>query len=1140
MPGNNEHPGMPRFREEEKDGAMLDNNPLWYKDAVIYEVHVRAFHDSVGDGIGDFRGLTQKIDYLRDLGITAIWLLPFYPSPLKDDGYDIAEYTSIHPDYGTLEDFKAFLDAAHQSGLRVITELVINHTSDQHPWFQRARRAPPGSPERDFYVWSDTPEKYSDARIIFKDFELSNWAWDPVAKAYYWHRFYSHQPDLNYDNPAVWQAIFPVVDFWLEMGVDGMRLDAVPYLYEREGTSCENLPETHLFLKALRKHIDDRYANRMLLAEANQWPEDAVAYFGQGDESHMNFHFPLMPRMFMAVHMEDRFPVLDIMAQTPAIPETCQWALFLRNHDELTLEMVTDEERDYMYRAYATDRQARINLGIRRRLAPLLGNNRRRIELMNGLLLSLPGTPVLYYGDEIGMGDNIYLGDRNSVRTPMQWSGDRNAGFSRANPQKLYYPVVIDPEYHYESVNVEAEQNNPHSLLWWTKRIIALRKRYKAFGRGTLEFLYPENGKILAFLRRYQDETILVVANLSRFVQYVELDLSAFEGQVPVEVFGRNHFPAITKAPYLLTLGPHAFYWFAVETQTHGVLAERRVAIEEPFSDLLVDAGWQELFSPSGQRRLEEVLPRFLTQRRWFLSRKRPIKGATFREIYPLTSVPNAYFTLVAVEVQDGDTTLYSLPLVFASGEAAASYEENVPHAVVARVHGAASGIILDALVEPSFCKAILHAIAINRTGESTRGTLLAAQAFPGLGAVLAAAGAALPVTISKADQANTSVIYGNRLILKVFRRVEEGINPEVELGTYLTECDFPNAAPTLGVIEFRRKRRAEPVTLALLQSYVPNHGDAWHYTLDQISRFFEEVLTRREVSAEPVQIPPLLPLLTLIQEEAMPAPVGQMIGAYVEMAHLLGQRTAELHGVLAQPTSNPAFAPEPFTPHYQRSLYQSLRNVIGRVFEALRTHRKRIPREVHELVRLLLQQEEHLLQRERSLIDMRLTGLRTRYHGDYHLRQVLYTGKDFVLIDLEGEVDCALSERRLKRSPLRDVASMIHSFRRAAASALNGNGNMQGGGAGIVRSEDREFLKAWAQVWYRWVAATFVRGYLSKASGAAYMPRSHSEFELLLMSYLLDRSLLELSETLEQNPEKIELPLRATLEAAGVTINPL
>src|SRR5213083_271763 len=473
-------------------------DPFWYKDAIIYETHVKTFCDSDGDGMGDFRGLIEKLDYLQELGITAIWLLPFYPSPLRDDGYDIDDYFDVNPNFGTLDDFRAFLDAAHARDLRVITELVINHTSDQNPWFQKSRRAAPGSPERDFYVWSDTPEKYKDARIIFKDFETSNWAWDPVAKAYYWHRFYSHQPDLNFENPKVREAMIQAVDFWMgRMGVDGLRLDAIPYLYEREGTSCENLPETHRYIKTLRQHVDQKYGDRMLLAEANQWPEDAVSYFGagSGDECHMAFHFPLMPRLFMAVRMEDRVPIVDIIDQTPAIPETSQWALFLRNHDELTLEMVTDEERDYMYRVYANDVKARINLGIRRRLAPLLGNDRKKIELLNLLLFSLPGTPVLYYGDEIGMGENIFLGDRNGVRTPMQWSSDKNAGFSRATPHALYLPIILDPEYHYEAVNVEAQQRNPNSLFWWMKRVLTLRQRHRAFGRGKIKFLRPDNRK---------------------------------------------------------------------------------------------------------------------------------------------------------------------------------------------------------------------------------------------------------------------------------------------------------------------------------------------------------------------------------------------------------------------------------------------------------------------------------------------------------------------------------------------------------------------------------------------------------------------------------------------------------------------
>ena len=615
----------------------LPSDPHWYKNAIIYEVRVRSFYDSNGDGIGDLVGLTEKLDYLQDLGVTAIWMLPLCPSPGRDDGYDIADYTDVHPDVGTVADFQLLLAEAHRRGIRVITEIVINHTSDQHPWFQRARRASPGSPEREFYVWSDTPDRYRDARIIFKDFETSNWSWDPIAKSYFWHRFYAHQPDLNFENPAVHDAVFEVLDFWLGMGVDGVRLDAVPYLYEEEGTNCENLPKTHAFLKKLRARMDEKFQDRMILAEANQWPEDAAAYFGDGDECHMNFHFPIMPRMFMAIRMEDRLPIIDILAQTPALPRGGQWALFLRNHDELTLEMVTDEERDYMYGAYARDPAARINLGIRRRLAPLVANGRREMELLNGLLFSLPGTPVLYYGDEIGMGDNVYLGDRNGVRTPMQWSSDRNAGFSRANPQRLILPIVIDPEYHYESLNVEGQQNNPNSLLWWMKRVIALRKNFQAFGEGSIEFLNPANPRVLAFVRRHGDEVLLIVANLSRFPQFVELDLSAFKGLFLLELFGKTPFPAVSDRPYLLTLDGHAFHWFALRS---GAGAEDRAlaaAYDPP--ELETSEAWQRLVDGAMPAELRRALPRWLYARRWFEPRGAP-KDAVVVETYALPRAP--------------------------------------------------------------------------------------------------------------------------------------------------------------------------------------------------------------------------------------------------------------------------------------------------------------------------------------------------------------------------------------------------------------------------------------------------------------------------------------------------------------------
>jgi maltose alpha-D-glucosyltransferase/alpha-amylase len=540
-------------------------DPLWYKDAVIYEVPVKSFFDGSNDGIGDFEGLIQKLDYLQDLGVTCLWVLPFFPSPLRDDGYDIADYLSVNPGYGTLEDCRRFIDAAHARNLQVIIELVVNHTSDQHEWFKRAQQAPPGSPERDFYVWSDTDQRYASTRIIFVDTERSNWTWDPTAKAYYWHRFFHHQPDLNYDNPAVLAEILRAMDFWLEMGVDGFRLDAVPYLVEREGTSCENLNETHDIIKAIRAHIDRRWPNRMLLAEANQMPSEVRAYFGDNDECHMAYHFPVMPRLYMALHLEERDPIVDVMEATPSIPERCQWALFLRNHDELTLEMVTDDERDYMYLAYSADPQARLNVGIRRRLAPLLSNSRPRLELLTSVLFSFPGTPIIYYGDEIGMGDNMHLGDRNGVRTPMQWDGDRNAGFSKADAAMLFSPVVSDPVYGYQAVNVQSQEHDPASLLHWMKNMIRLRRLFRVFGRGTIEFLRPANRKVLVYVRRYQEDIILCVANLARSVQPVELDLRAFEGYVPREMLGYTEFPPIGELPYFLTLGPYAFYWFELQ-----------------------------------------------------------------------------------------------------------------------------------------------------------------------------------------------------------------------------------------------------------------------------------------------------------------------------------------------------------------------------------------------------------------------------------------------------------------------------------------------------------------------------------------------------------------------------------------------
>ena len=1108
---------------------------LWYKDAVIYEVPVRAFMDSNGDGIGDFRGLTTKLDYLQDLGVTAIWLLPFYPSPLRDDGYDISDYTDIHSSYGTLRDFKVFLREARWRGLKVITELVVNHTSDQHPWFQRARRAPAGSQHRNFYVWSHSPERYKDARIIFKDFETSNWTWDPVADAYYWHRFYAHQPDLNYDNPDVRKAIFNVVDFWLEMGVDGMRMDAVPYLIEREGTSCENLPETHDFLKELRAYIDARYSNRMLLAEANQWPEEASAYFGEGDECHMAFHFPLMPRLFMSIRMEDRFPVLDILGQTPAIAESCQWAVFLRNHDELTLEMVTDEERDYMYRVYARDPQARLNLGIRRRLAPLLGGDRTTLQLMNGLLFSMPGTPVLYYGDEIGMGDNIYLGDRNGVRTPMQWSGDRNAGFSRANPQSMYLPVVTDPEYQAQAVNVEAQQNNSNSLLWWTKRLVALRRRYRAFGRGSLEFLYPDNRKILVFTRTLEAgedeashprEVILVVANLSRFMQFVELDLSGHEGLCPVEIFGQTELPQITEHPYRLTLGPHAFYWFALESHPKG---HRRPDRDAPLPVIEIDGTWEDLFGKRARSALEEVLPDYLVSRRWFGAKALKISSTSIVETIAVAphgqsaraaagARPVAGFlAMVQVDYVEGDSQTYVLPLAAMAAQRSGDLQRNVANSSIARCRtNDGEWLIYDALWSKEFSTALLGAMARRRQVAGQAGKMLATsnKAFK---AVAGANPTTLDPVALQAEQSNSSVLFGDRLFFKLFRRPEEGLNPDLEIGRFLTErARFPHVPAVLGSLEYQRGR-AEPMTMGILQEAVPNSGDAWQYTLDSLGRFFEEAILRRGEIAEPP-----MPEGCGVFEAARldPPPLAHATMAdYLERARLLGRRSAELHVALASDRDDPAFSPEPITAFYQRSIYQTMRQTTVQNFRLLRNMRQQIP----ELVQVL-DLEQEILRRLSQILGLKTTAERIRIHGDYHLGQVLYTGKDFVIIDFEGEPARPLSERRIKRSPLQDVAGMLRSMHYAAYSAMYGRLG------GIAGEQDPSVLEHWARFWYLWAASSFLGAYLQVAEGSAFLAGSDADTKTLLDAFLLGKAVYELGYEANNRPEWTKIPIQGVL----------
>jgi maltose alpha-D-glucosyltransferase/alpha-amylase len=1127
---------------------VSETDELWYKDAVIYEVHVRAFHDSVDDGMGDFRGLTSKLDYLQDLGVTAIWILPFYPSPWKDDGYDIADYTGIHPRYGRLADFREFLEAAHHRGIRVITELVLNHTSDRHPWFQQARLAPPGSPERDFYVWSDTPNRYRDARIIFQDFEPSNWTWDPVAKAYFWHRFYSNQPDLNFDNPAVWEAIMPVVDFWFEMGVDGMRLDAIPYLYEREGTNCENLPETHAFLKALRAHVDAKFPNRMFLAEANQWPEDAVAYFGDGDECHMSFHFPLMPRLFMGLHQEDRFPIIDILDQTPAIPESCQWCLFLRNHDELTLEMVTDEERDSMYRAYAQDPEARINLGIRRRLAPLLRNDRRRIELMNALLFSLPGTPVIYYGDEIGMGDNFYLGDRNGVRTPMQWSADRNAGFSRANPQKLYLPIIIDPEYHYEAINVEAQQNNPSSLLWWMKRLVALRKRYRAFGRGSMTFLKPENPKVLAFLRRMDDECILVVANLSRFVQHAELDLREFAGLVPEELFGRSLFPVISEAAYPLSLGPHGFYWFSLSPQESALSASPAPAsVLDSIADLpllKIRNRWTEILSSAQRGQVEALLPTFLQRRRPGRVSTAPIASAQILErASQTTGEREVEFTIVRLEFRSGLPETYFLPLMFVPEDQAERLLEPLSTAGLARIQGPNySGLICDALAVPDYAEAVLQAIVAGQVVVTDQDEEIAAVPLPGLADLATPRPGEGPPGLRRSDRNNLSITFGDRLVLKTFRRMEPGINPDLEIGRFLTERQpFAATAPVAGFIEFRR--RGAPVTLAVLHQYVPSQGTAWQFTLDQLSSFFERAAALTKDRAPVPSASSAFAMAGGSDETASPLDWWrELSGAYLATASVLGRRTAELHHALSADHNDPAFAPEPFSRLYQRSLYQSIRTRIGQLCVRLNRERSKLPEAAKPFANQLIERQETVVRFARVLFDKPIAAYRIRCHGDYHLGQLLHTGNDFVIIDFEGDTSQTINERRVKRSPLRDVAGMIRSFDLAAQSVLFGltDGPQSGRPLGHIRPEDRNLLEPWADAWSHQVARAFLDTYLKHLEPAGILPSDPDVVRPMMTYFLLEKMLHEIDAELTYRPDWTVFSLRAALRLLDEEIEPM
>ena len=1216
-------------------------DPLWYKDAIIYELHVRAFSDLNGDGIGDFPGLLTKLDYLQDLGVTCIWLLPFFPSPLRDDGYDISNYVDVHPSYGTLNDFKAFLDAAHRRNMQVMIELVVNHTSDQHPWFKAARLAPPGSPQREMYVWSDNDQRYKDARIIFTDTEKSNWTWDETAKGYYWHRFFSHQPDLNYDNPLVIDEVLKAMRFWLDMGVDGLRIDAIPYLCEREGTSCENLPQTHAVVRLLRAAIDADYTNRLILAEANQWPADVRPYFGDGDECHMAFHFPLMPRIYMALRQEDRLPITDIMAQTPPIPDTCQWGLFLRNHDELTLEMVTDDERDYMYFAYSADPRMRINVGIRRRLAPLVDNNRRRIELLNSLLLSFPGTPILYYGDEIGMGDNIYLGDRNGVRTPMQWTSDRNAGFSKCDPARLYLPVVMDPIYGYQAINAEAQLSDQSSLLQWTRNMIALRKLFQVFGRGTLTFLNPTNRTILAYLRELDQgdgfrESVLCVANLSRFAQSVTLDLANYADFEAVEMIGYVSFPRITKEPYLLTLAPYSFLWLELQQPSidSEALPEQRSVAEEALGaesepvTLALATSWAEFLRDAETAILEPALMDWLPRQRWFGAKTRTIESIRVRnwaELKPGGAIEPASFAAASassakaippalfffnVTYFSGAHDTYQIPLAISTGAEMDKVAMSQPQSVITRLTtGTEAAILHDATAREDFHHELLLLIARNATPPLASGAKIPPAAMSVLGASTAAhdrggpsgvpalvggdtivspaplgtqpgeaaqlprgdpantqsaevqrmkagespsaddqfpmgdrldarASIAFPAElaihrlssrVASAEQSNTSIVYGDRFILKIYRRLQAGENPDVEIGRFLSDvAHFQQIPPFYGDISISSDV-SDKTTVTMLQGLVANEGDGWQWFLDQLSNWFESVADRHA---------PEDSLTPSLSSERKPIPEALYAAREsLEAAGLLGKRTAEMHLALSRHANVPAFAPEPMTREDLTGEAERIQVQIKTALEALKQKIPTLDEPTSDTAGLLLSRRPDLMARARSLAALVAGGQRIRIHGDYHLGQTLRTGGasgdeeatlasstgDFVILDFEGEPARSVEERRRKQSPLKDVAGMMRSFSYVSFAALD---RFVAAKDKAVQAVDRSDAAGWARLWQNSASAMFLWAYRDTIDANPALLAAPNESQDLLNAYLLEKALYELLYELNNRPAWLHIPM--------------
>lgn len=1094
------------------DNTQWMNDPLWYKDAVIYELPVKAFFDSDNNGVGDFAGLIQKLDYLQNLGVNTLWLLPFNPSPMRDDGYDVADYRSIHAEYGTMADFRQFVKDAHRRELKIITELVINHTSDQHSWFQAARRAPAGSSKRDYYVWSDTKQKFSETRIIFTDAEQSNWTWDEEAHAYYWHRFFSHQPDLNFNHPQVVKAVIRLMRFWLDHGVDGVRLDAIPYLCVREGTQNENLPETHAVIKQMRAVLDEHYPHCVFLAEVNQWPEDMRDYFSDGDECHMAYHFPLMPRMYMAIAQEDRHPIVDIMRQTPDIPENCQWAIFLRNHDELTLEMVTDKERDYMYQMYAGDPRARLNIGIRRRLAPLMDNEMNKIRLMNSILLSMLGSPIIYYGDEIGMGDNFFLGDRNGVRTPMQWSPDRNGGFSRADPQRLYLPPIMDPIYGYGAVNVESQLRERASLLNWMQRVLAVRKNHQAFGRGKLVFLHPGNRKILAYFRIYEDDIILCVSNLSRAAQAVELNLSAYKGRVPVEMMGRSAFPPIGELPYLLTLPGHNFYWFRLAGSEEVPSWHEEHLPSEELPTLVLFDSWRSFFRDkvvSSRTALSEklrtllendALPHFVATQRWYGGKGEPLSRVVINDHVEWKNQDDSWLvTLVSIEAETGKPVCCFLPLALAWENGDLERLRSMSAAKVAKVRRQSQlGILGDAFADAVFCRALLQAIGAEQIHATEHGVIRfsSTSAYPTLAGATSATLSVRPVA---RQGANTAVVLGEQLFLKGYRHLQIGIHPALEIGRFLTEkTTFSNIAPVVGAIEYEACDSTS-MTLALLQRYIGNQGDVWSYTLDYLERFLEE--------SHAADTPAL--------------PAAQAHGAYLVLMHTLGQRSGELHNALATVTGDSVFDPELVTDADLADWISRAQAEAVDTLNLLERRQEELAESVRGLAQTLLAQRNALTNRLQTCISGHFNGVKIRYHGNYRLGKVLLVKNDFVIIDFEGEQTYPPAERRHKHSSLRDVAEMLRSFNYVAHTAIS-QGRAE-------RIEELARLEPLVRDWEAEVRRAFLAGYDEAIDSAGLLGTSASLHSLLDL-FMLEKALYEVRNELDDRPNGLVIPLRSIL----------